>query len=624
MNLTILYVIFACIATGANIGAQAIAVRVYSGPFSLQLSVLVGTAIGLVVKYALDKRWIFRWQSAGAKHNAQTFLLYTLTGVCTTLIFWLSEFLFQSHFKTEAMRYVGAGIGLAIGYVIKYQLDKSLVFVERPNSSVLQKVILGAGTALLLFTVGKMLAITFASPIIGYANNYDFLRVESCMGLWQDVGGDKTVWHMAGPVNRLVLDRDVRMDACVISIDDLFPYLATRFSKTGQLVDFRKIGGLKAASTLAALCALLLLARRRERCLVVAALFALVFGDFGYLAYINTLYTEFSLLLGLFMCSASLWLLWTDTERPSRLSIATAISGLLFLGLAKHQYSGLATVFATVQAIVIARRWQTYRGAVKLLIVGLACPFVFGLTNPSDYGLARAIKLANITDTYLGEVLTHATDRPAALNALKLPASCERGIGDTWYTPGVPLNHPCPELIDANRIRLIGLFVRQPRTFFVPMADSIKRARPIPDPVYGMFEDPASQYQPTYQVTKATSLTTYMDLVPEPAFRLLMIGSMISGAIAAIWCLIALLRNRRDTAGPSMLLAVGGVTVLYALGSSVFGDGVSDMTRHTLPWCFGLGVQGLALAIWLAKVLLRKQEQSARWEDAAAATRTPT
>ena len=59
MQLVLLYVFFALIATAANIGAQDGFVRLYSGSMSVELSVLIGTGVGLVVKYVLDKRYIF-------------------------------------------------------------------------------------------------------------------------------------------------------------------------------------------------------------------------------------------------------------------------------------------------------------------------------------------------------------------------------------------------------------------------------------------------------------------------------------------------------------------------------------------------------------------------------------
>ena len=59
MKLVLSYALLALIATVANIGAQDLAIRLYSGVNSVVLSIAIGTGVGLVVKYALDKRWIF-------------------------------------------------------------------------------------------------------------------------------------------------------------------------------------------------------------------------------------------------------------------------------------------------------------------------------------------------------------------------------------------------------------------------------------------------------------------------------------------------------------------------------------------------------------------------------------
>lgn len=128
MRLAISYAIFALIATAANIGAQDLVIRGYSGTFDVLFSIMVGTGVGLVVKYVLDKRYIFRFRAHNAVHDGQTFLLYTVMGLLTTVIFWGFEFGFHHLFETKEMRYLGGGIGLAIGYLAKYHLDKRYVF----------------------------------------------------------------------------------------------------------------------------------------------------------------------------------------------------------------------------------------------------------------------------------------------------------------------------------------------------------------------------------------------------------------------------------------------------------------------------------------------------------------
>ena len=128
MKLAITYTIFALIATIANIGAQDIVIRGYSGMFDVLLSVVVGTGVGLVVKYVLDKKYIFGFRARSVAHDGQTFLLYTVMGLVTTAIFWAFEFGFHHLFETKEMRYLGGVIGLAIGYLTKYHLDKRYVF----------------------------------------------------------------------------------------------------------------------------------------------------------------------------------------------------------------------------------------------------------------------------------------------------------------------------------------------------------------------------------------------------------------------------------------------------------------------------------------------------------------
>ena len=49
-------------------------------------------------------------------------------GVVTTVIFWGFEFAFDAIWNSMEMRYTGGVIGLAIGYYVKYQLDKRYVF----------------------------------------------------------------------------------------------------------------------------------------------------------------------------------------------------------------------------------------------------------------------------------------------------------------------------------------------------------------------------------------------------------------------------------------------------------------------------------------------------------------
>jgi putative flippase GtrA len=129
LRIALWYAAIALLATAANIGCQALVVAVYHGPYAIALSVLAGTATGLPIKYVLEKRLVFDFRAEGLAQDGRLFLLYTFFGAFTTALFWGTEYAFHLAFGSDAMRYVGAAIGLTLGYVLRYQLDRHYVFV---------------------------------------------------------------------------------------------------------------------------------------------------------------------------------------------------------------------------------------------------------------------------------------------------------------------------------------------------------------------------------------------------------------------------------------------------------------------------------------------------------------
>lgn len=130
------YILFAVFATALNLLTQYLSLQIYAGFFDLYLAMILGTLSGLVCKYVLDKKYIFKHTVKDSKDDAQKFILYSAMGVITTAIFWGTEILFDRIFEnTPSAKYIGAVIGLSIGYVIKYFLDKKFVFRNSGLSS---------------------------------------------------------------------------------------------------------------------------------------------------------------------------------------------------------------------------------------------------------------------------------------------------------------------------------------------------------------------------------------------------------------------------------------------------------------------------------------------------------
>lgn len=126
--IAILYSIFAAISIAANIITQFIAFTIYNGTFSIYIAMATGTLTGLITKYTLDKKYIFKFKAKDYMENLATFIAYSFMGVFTTFIFWGTELAFNWLFKSPEAKYIGAFIGLCIGYYTKYHLDKRFVF----------------------------------------------------------------------------------------------------------------------------------------------------------------------------------------------------------------------------------------------------------------------------------------------------------------------------------------------------------------------------------------------------------------------------------------------------------------------------------------------------------------
>lgn len=131
-HIALLYALICAVSAAANLGSQALAVAVYGGVHAVKLSILVGTLVGLPIKYWLEKRHIFEFTTQNLTHDGKLFVIYAFMGVFTTLLFWGIEYGFHHAFDSTAMRYLGGALGLTLGSVIKYQLDKRYVFVRAP------------------------------------------------------------------------------------------------------------------------------------------------------------------------------------------------------------------------------------------------------------------------------------------------------------------------------------------------------------------------------------------------------------------------------------------------------------------------------------------------------------
>lgn len=140
-RLSAAYAAFALLSTAVNLLLQWATVRLATpwhlvAPRLLVVPALaIGTGAGLALKYTLDKRFIFRDRLGGAFHLARNFGLYAVMGLATTGLFWAAELLSCLVSSDPRAMYLGGGVGLAVGYIVKYRLDRRFVFTQASNEA---------------------------------------------------------------------------------------------------------------------------------------------------------------------------------------------------------------------------------------------------------------------------------------------------------------------------------------------------------------------------------------------------------------------------------------------------------------------------------------------------------
>ncbi len=125
-----LYILFAIISSLFNLLIQRIILSFSKSDLFFVSAIILGTFAGLIIKFFLDKSYIFVDKKNEILYVGKKFRLYSLMGIFSTIIFWGTESIFWIIWRQENMREIGAIFGLTLGYIIKYRLDKKYVFKE--------------------------------------------------------------------------------------------------------------------------------------------------------------------------------------------------------------------------------------------------------------------------------------------------------------------------------------------------------------------------------------------------------------------------------------------------------------------------------------------------------------
>ncbi|NBC31524.1 MAG: hypothetical protein GVY13_02495 [Alphaproteobacteria bacterium] len=444
-------------------------------------------------------------------------------------------------------------------------------------------------------------------PLLGYANNFDFFRAQTCLGVWQ-MRDDGLPVHEASPERPLtwynIVESGPDWGNCHYS-SDLLPtgmavvYAAARAALAGRdSIETRDIGTfllLLHAATATGLA--VWLCRRQQPCLamVFAALFALFVMDPVNTLFLNTFYQEKSALL---FALAAGTLAVAGIGQPLR-PVAACVFGatLVLLGTSKFQHFLLPSVFVIAFGMAW---WLSRRAAMRRLFAVsaiAACLVIVVQGSNRAFLFHETIGRANATNAYLYSIMGESPDPVHTARVLGLPDRCAAYAGMNWWAPALNPVHPCPEVFDIPRLRIFALVAQDPETVVNLLRAGIMLQQPWFMPEVGQVAEASYARLPETIPTLARAVAR----LPVSIYALLYVLPGLAAIGSVLWLALRR-RDREPVLFPTVVLLLAG-QFYYVFLSVLFGDGYADLVKQSNLLFTTQGALLLTLAAWLFAAL---------------------
>ena len=443
---------------------------------------------------------------------------------------------------------------------------------------------------------------------IGYANNYDFIRHSSCVGLWSYIPDHtKTSGYAIAPSAQLLYDGDILEGNCIRSSDNITSYILTRFLSVGDIISFTALGSIKIFLLLA--LSLLSISLSKSKIIPSVILFSIL-TEWIYLAYANTLYGEFSVISGftlIVLCTYNL--LYEKTKKYPASQITILIIAIFWLGLSKQQWSYLTFLILCIASWLVYHRTIFKKSAFLLLCLSFISVSAFQLINQHSLQNETSINSTNKINTFFYTVLPEATDKAQALKTLGLPEHCNSDIGLSSYHPDQNSLNNCPEIQKVSRAKLLKLFSQDPATLIIPIVKFTKEMELFYPDYLGLTIPGDANALKKHEFIKKISFSNIISKIDSSAFFIIVLILFISSFFTGLVLLFLPKKTPLELSSYMYLFTIGGLTVGYSIASSVFGDGYIEAAKHAVLFLGGVYLQiiGLTFSILLlARLLFNK------------------
>jgi hypothetical protein len=451
-------------------------------------------------------------------------------------------------------------------------------------------------------------------PVIGMADNGDFLRIMGTVGLdytdpslpyEQKYFG----WFIREfAMKELGLGGYVSTSLLPVMIGKLLCLVVGK-----ELFDMRAVAIVYGALFIAGTWLLLRFCKGRNRWgnALLGVLFVFMFADIGYAAYYNSLFSEPMAYVAMLLTLGFVLALLRGAQPMGLYLWGFAISSVLLIG-AKVQNAPVGILLALLCLRLGTLRkgggWRKKAGWLTVVLVVASAAIYFSLP--------KEIKIINQYQTVFFGVLKGSENPAADLRELGLPEKLAVNAGTNYFEPA-PIDQHDPvferEYYPAFNHLKVGLFyLKHPGRFWDKLEIAGEHGMTIRPYYLGSFEQ--SEGLKSGEVSYAFSLWSEFKhrVLPNKLWFILLVFVLYYVMLIRRYLNAFRLRERIRLE----VLAGLGLVALFQFVTPVVGDGEADLAKHL----FGFNVS-FDLMLWFGVMLL--MEHLPGWRRRGAAEEAP-
>lgn len=434
-----------------------------------------------------------------------------------------------------------------------------------------------------LLGLTRFYAFSTHASLLGYPNNFDFVRTSGCVGIW-NFDDRSEFFHSPAPdrVAATLTYNDERVwQFCNPTTESLYLSTLKLWHRVGDSFPLQQLGYAKLAIVLAVFSWLLFAITSMQLRLFLAFSFVLLLWDLSSLMYFHSLYPVFTSLFFSLFFAVSLMACRFDAFTHTR-SSGLLVAGMAFmLGFSNQQYMFLGIVLAALFVLMNGRRYPAQSAAVLcgIVVAGLCQLYLRPVESKDFYA---GIDRVNRTDTIFYGVLMHSSNPQEAATLVGLRPECAQhaGVNAHVFNHGLKIN-TCPEVAQVSRLKLLNLAARQPGTIAKTMLGGLNEYQHVYGFIPHVFPHHARDLAPALFATSPSSLIVE---APQPAYH----AGIAATALIAIAAFVFSLTPRGKNSIWACAIWIGGLLCFYSIFSSVFGDGMLEVERHAAVFLTGL------------------------------------